>query len=249
MNAMAELGRRLACMAEAFGATFFGVADLTLPRVHDFMAQQAGSDEVRRYPRSLALGIALANGIVDQLPRVRDLDDAAVAKTYWHHGYEVVNRRLDAIALRLANLLQAEGYRALPVPAAYHVDVGKHLGYVSNKLSAHLAGLGWIGKSCLVITPQVGPRARWATVLTDAPLTPGTPLDQRCGDCVICVETCPSQAFTGRNFVEDEPREARMIPQRCADHRAQRAKVLGEAICGMCVYICPYGHKGATNKV
>ncbi len=33
-----------------------------------------------------------------------------------------------------------------------------------------MAGLGRIGKSCLLITPEAGPRVHWATVLTDAPM-------------------------------------------------------------------------------
>jgi len=42
----------------------------------------------------------------------------------------------------------------------------KIAGIISNKLPPHLAGLGWIGKSCLLVTPEHGPRVRWVTVLT-----------------------------------------------------------------------------------
>jgi epoxyqueuosine reductase QueG len=36
-----------------------------------------------------------------------------------------------------------------------------------------LAGLGWIGKSCSLISPHFGPRLRLVTVLTNAPLKAG----------------------------------------------------------------------------
>jgi epoxyqueuosine reductase QueG len=247
MNKTDELARRVSDSAAAMGATVFGVADLTLPNVHDFMADQAGSDEVRRYPRSLSIGIALASGIVDQLTRVRTLNDGVVAREYQFHIYEVVNRQLNAIGLRLANILEKEGHSALPVAASNTTNPDRYMGYVSNKLSAHLAGLGWIGKSCLVITPELGPRLRWATVLTDAQLPAGTPVQQRCGDCMICVDACPVKAFTGRNFVWGELREARMIPERCQNYTRAREKVLGAHICGMCVQVCPHGQLKPTR--
>ena len=46
------------------------------------------------------------------------------------------------------------------------------MGHLSHKLVAHLAGLGRIGRSCLLLTPGAGPRVRLATVLTNAPLDP-----------------------------------------------------------------------------
>ena len=85
----------------------------------------------------------------------------------------------------------------------------RQLGFFSHKLAAHLAGLGWIGKSCLLVTLEVGPRVRWASVLTDAPLMAGEPLEERCGECRGCVEVCPAGAFSGRSFFFDEPRAAR----------------------------------------
>lgn len=79
-----------------------------------------------------------------------------------------------------------------------------------QKLAAHLAGLGWIGKSCLLITPEHSPHVRWVTVLTDPPLLPtGTPMEQKCGACTACVDICPQHAFIGRSFCSEEPREAR----------------------------------------
>ncbi|MCK9565162.1 MAG: hypothetical protein M0Q43_03825 [Methanothrix sp.] len=62
----------------------------------------------------------------------------------------------------------------------------------SHKLAAHMAGLGWIGKSCLLITPEAGPRVRWASVLTDAPMkATGYAMAERCGECRKCVDVCP----------------------------------------------------------
>ena len=65
------------------------------------------------------------------------------------------------------------------------------------------------------MTPDHGTRVRWVTVLTDAPLEAGKPMDQRCGACKLCVEACPVQRVHGGAFVESEPRGARMNAQAC----------------------------------
>jgi epoxyqueuosine reductase len=114
----------------------------------------------------------------------------------------------------------------------------------SHKLGAHLAGHGWIGKSCLLVTKEHGPRVRFVSVLTDAPLTPnGGPMGQRCGDCTECVDICPVQAFAGKNFREDEPREKRYDARRCCDYFAAMKAEGKLKVCGMCLYVCPYGRK------
>ena len=161
-----ELNRILREKAISLGADFFGVSDLTLAR--DAIVEQGG-DELVEFPRGISMGIALMNTIVDQLPqRARK----AVAVSYRHHCYNVINQRLDLITSVISGYLQQAGYKALPIPASERVDDERICSLFSHKLAAHLAGLGWIGKSCLLINPEVGPRARWATVLVGAPLEP-----------------------------------------------------------------------------
>jgi epoxyqueuosine reductase QueG len=235
MTLQEELERQ----ARSMGARFFGVADLTVAQ-EAIVAQ--GGEFLAAYPRALSVGIALSDGIVDQLPRHKEV---AVARTY-DRLYDTVNWSLDRIALRLSVTLNEHGFQTLLVPASDRVNREDLLGLFSHKLAARLAGLGWIGPSCLLVTPEVGPRVRWVTVLTDAPLETGSPLFDRCGDCQRCVEACPAQAFTGRPFDPDEPREARFDVRRCQEYRIHlRNEISGARTCGMCVYVCPYGRKEA----
>jgi epoxyqueuosine reductase QueG len=232
------LSDRIKTLAEGLGADFFGIANLTPAR--DFMLSQGGRD-VAGYPRAISVGIALLGPIVDQLPQRLE---KAVAVSYRHHAYDIVNDRLDTIAARLASFLQREGYRAYPIPASKRADDERICAVFSHKLAARLAGLGWIGKSCLLITPEAGPRVRFATVLTDAPLEPtGQAMEARCGDCRECVDVCPVSAFTGRPFLENEPREARYDARRCAQYHLELEKKNGVGVCGMCLYVCPHGRR------
>jgi epoxyqueuosine reductase len=218
------------------GADFWGVADLS--PACKFVATQGGP-LVAGFPRAISVGVGLFHSVVDQLPQ---RSERAVATTYKHHCYDVINRRLDAIVSRLSSSLQQAGYRALPVPASVRTDDERICGLFSNKLAAHLAGLGWIGKSCLLVTPEAGPRVRWASVLTDAPLEPtGGPMEPKCAGCQQCVDICPVSAFTGEPFRQDEPREVRFDARRCEQYFDEMHKVHEWAVCGMCVYVCPHG--------
>ena len=146
--------------------------------------------------------------------------------------------------MRLSVILNDHGFKTLLIPASDYIDEKNVLGLFSHKMAARLAGLGWIGPSCLLVTPEVGPRVRWVTVLSDAPFEAGAPIMNQCGDCQLCVEACPPKAFTGRPFDPLEPREVRFEVHRCREYRAHlRDKVTGARVCGMCVNVCPFGRK------
>ena len=220
------------------GADYYGVADLAPAR--DFIRAQGG-ERAARYPRAVVIGIGLQDSLVDLLP---EREDPAAAMLYRHNSYDVVNLALDQIALATANRIQRAGYAALPVPASKRASDEKIAGIFSHKLAAHLAGLGWIGKSCLLVTPDHGPRVRWVSVLTDAPLQPtGSPMAERCGTCTQCTDACPVHAITGRPFAEDEPRGARLDAAACDRYFRELEKSRGIGVCGMCLYICPHGRK------
>ncbi|HEY3415631.1 MAG TPA: 4Fe-4S double cluster binding domain-containing protein [Armatimonadota bacterium] len=226
-------------LARDLGADFFGVADL-VPAREAILRQ--GEAFLADYPRAIALGIELCHDIVDQLA---DYRSRAIAVLYQSQAYDVINFRLNVLASRVAGRLQQGGHHVLPIPATSRDNDDEISAIFSHKMAAHLAGLGWIGKSCLLVTPEAGPRVRWVTVLTDAPLEiTGAPLDSRCGECRACMESCPVQAITGEPFRIDDPREVRLNALKCQRFFQERGNTEpGPVICGQCLYSCPYGRK------
>ncbi|QLH75237.1 MAG: epoxyqueuosine reductase [Methanomassiliicoccales archaeon] len=215
----------------------FGIADL---RPHKEKRISYGLD-IAPYDFAISIGISLMDDVVDLVP---SRDDKWAAVSYQTHAYDIINDRLDALASRIATVIQRAGHRAMPVAASAVADDKELRGVVSHKMAAHLAGLGWIGKSCLLVTPERGPRVRWATVLTDAPLkASGRPMASRCGECTACVNACPVGAFTGREYIDGEPREARFDAYKCDRYLKQRENQGMLKVCGMCLYICPYGRR------
>ena len=100
----------LPVLARSLGADYYGVADLG--SAQDFIHAQGGG-RVSRYPRAIVMGIRLLDTVVDML---EDRADRTGAALYRHNSYDVVNAALDGMALRIANTVQREGYRALPGP-------------------------------------------------------------------------------------------------------------------------------------
>jgi epoxyqueuosine reductase QueG len=221
-------------MAKELGADIFGIADLTIAQ--DFVCKQGG-EYLAKFSKAISIGIRLLDAVVNELHRH---EEPAVIYTY-AGLYNSVNSRLDHIGLLLAKKMQEKGYQAYTIPATQTIDSKGLIGIFSHKLAANLAGLGWIGKSCLLITPNYGPRVRFATVLTDAPLKAGSPISEKCTDCRACVNICPARAFTGAPFDASESREVRFNALLCYNYRKKREGPLGDGLCGLCVYICPYG--------
>ena len=240
----AELGK----LAINHGADLFGAANLTVAQ--DFICNQGG-EYLRKFPRAISIGVRLLDSVVDELYRHKDL---AGILAYRNH-YFTVNSRLEHIALLLAKKIQDEDYQVYTIPASQVIDLNKITGGISHKLVANLAGLGWIGKNCLLITPDYGPRIRLVTILTDAPLRFGTPVRFNCDDCRECIDVCPVKAFTGIPFNPSETREARFNAHLCMNYSKKRGALLGEVegkkvgnLCGLCVHICPYGRRSSTSK-
>jgi epoxyqueuosine reductase QueG len=225
-------------LGEIYGIDYIGVAGIE--GYHKEIAEIGGAIP-ESYPRAISIGIALPSAIVDRLGVSATYEDVF---TYHEHAYKVINNRLDLFASVVASLIQRAGHKVMPIPAAERIDSDRVCASLSHKITARLAGFGWIGKSCLLITPQHGPRVRWTTVLTDAPLEENRDImDVRCGCCMKCVEACPAQTFTGRNYAEGEPREARFDVFKCEAYLCGRRETLGLAVCGLCLSACPYGQK------
>jgi epoxyqueuosine reductase QueG len=228
------LSRELKKFSQDRGADLFGVADLT--PAHDFIVSQGGS-QLEKFPRAVSIGLQVSDLIVEN----HNPNETRRQSLYWHHVYNVVTPALDFLAYDVTRWLTKRGFRALPIPGSTPYNFEKLLGIFSHKLAAHLAGLGWIGKSCLLLTDRFGPRARFVSVLTDAPLETGQTLDKSCGKCHVCVDACPAKAFTGEEFRPSDGREVRFDVFKCSEYRKDNA-------CGLCVSTCPVGHPQARQR-
>ena len=111
---------------------------------------------------------------------------------YRRFGINLINEELDTIANQLSRFLVRQGYECLPTPANVWRDPRTLEPMISHVLTAVAAGLGEVGWSNLLLTPQFGPRQKVVSVITNAPLEPDPPYngDPICDRCMACVEAC-----------------------------------------------------------
>lgn len=217
---------------------YIGFADLR--SYQDDLADFGGAI-VRGYDSGISIGLQIPDAITDLIPQ---RDDPNVSCEYRVHGYDVLNQRLNVTASIVSSFLNRKGHRTLPIAVADRTNDDDAIPTVSHKMIAHIAGLGWIGKNCLLVTKDHGPRVRFITILTAAPLkTVDNPLAQQCHDCEECLKVCPVKAIRGRNFIPGEPREERFDFRKCQAYFEALKKNRKYAVCGMCLYACPYGKK------
>jgi epoxyqueuosine reductase len=204
-----------------------------------------GGKIVSGYKYGISIGISLPNSIVDHLS---DRNDNNVLCEYKYHCYNLINDRLNIIASKVSSFLNQKGYKTLPIVASERTNVENAIPTVSHKMIAHIAGLGWIGKSCLLITPNHGPRVRFVSLLTNAPLKAvDNPIEQKCNDCVECMMICPAKAIKGKKYEIGKEREDRFNFIKCQEYFAELKGKMKWDVCGMCLYVCPYGKKQKSN--
>ncbi len=230
-----EMADQLAKQILEWGASLVGFADLG----------DAAPPLFSHWPRAVSIAVAL--------------DPAAVAlvrdgpTSEYYREYTRVNRALNEIAGRGALAIYSLGLRAEPFPATVPEERGggdwvKTLSVAfQHKTAATRAGLGWVGKNALLVTPQFGPRIRLATVLTDMPLPVGEPvIAGECGECSACVRDCPASAIEGREWQAGLEREALVDARACCEtsRRLLRERVGADnAVCGVCLSVCPVGRR------
>ncbi len=193
-------------------------------------------DLLQGYPRAVSIAVRLADGIMDPVTE-------RPTPLYARH-YQNVNALLDHIVTRVTGLLQSWGGKALPIPASHILDEERFVASLSHKAVALHAGLGWQGKSLLLVTPQFGPRVRLVTVLTDLALPANAPMKNRCGKCTRCVDACPAGAIknasTDLHFAaRDEAVDIDACVRRTRENEQERH--IPPYLCGVCVTACPWG--------
>jgi epoxyqueuosine reductase len=208
------------------GACFTGTADVL----------SLGLPITNQYRFAICFTIRCNDEVVDQLPNDGLWDKMASSLT----GKAV--RMYESVE----KLLESWGYHHSRVPSTTRIDELPDPGEeLPQKTLATLSGVGWIGKSSLLITPTEGPRVRLGTLLTDMPLRIDSALVQsRCEQCRACVEACPVGAIKGNSWFPGISRSSLLDVQRCYDHLWSVKATLGRRqICGICLKVCPVGQR------
>jgi epoxyqueuosine reductase len=218
---MQDLKDKIKDFAFAQGLNLFGAAKLgeeIFKTIHPSLHQSA-----EKLPTALSFGVALAGTVFESL-----VDRPTLL--YLQH-YRMANLLLDQSAFKLSTFIESLGYKALPIPASQVVDWQNFKGNLCHRTVAQQAGLGWRGRSTLLVNPKYGARARYVTILTNMPLEADKPMANQCGSCQACVTACPAGAITLDSYDR----------QKCLEllTKFSRQDRIGQHICGICQKACP----------
>jgi epoxyqueuosine reductase len=218
------------------GATLVGFADIECVLEGEFAC----------WPRAISIGLAFPDEVIEPIAKGPTLE--------YYRAYNQFNERLNEIAAQTATLIHTLGYRAEGFPATVDgpdLDVRSLSAAFHHKTAATRAGLGWVGKSALLVSYQCGPRVRFATVFTDMPLEVGTPVTvSECGDCRACVRACPGGAIHDEEWWAGRPRGEFFDAYACfieASRQLRERVGVTHPVCGICIAVCPQGRPKASE--
>jgi epoxyqueuosine reductase len=148
---------------------------------------------------------------------------------HYHRLFESKLRRL-VLAMR----------KELGAEARGTVDYGPLL----ERPYAALAGLGWLGKSTMLLAPGFGPWVLLGAIATSLEMPADEPLKKTCGSCTRCIVACPTGAISPGGNVLDSRLciSYHTIENRGPIPRELRAS-FGDWIfgCDDCLDACPVG--------
>jgi epoxyqueuosine reductase len=138
---------------------------------------------------------------------------------------------LEKVALQVMGYLGDKKQHSLIIHTEDEFDPINRIGLISLKVLVKAAGLGWQGRSLLIISPDYGPIHRLIAILTDRHLQPDEPIANKCGNCSICIHECPTNALRLARF-EDHPKNR--------EHVLNLHDCLGDKGCKVCLIACPW---------
>ena len=160
----------------------------------------------------------------------RDAATGRIARYAWGDDYhDVIAAKLDKIDMFLRDFGGAQ---------KCYVDTGP----VLERDYAAQAGIGWHGKSTMLLNERLGTWFFLAEILTTLELPADPPMRDRCGTCERCMTACPTGAITGPH---------RLDARRCISYLTIELKgaiplefrpLIGDRIfgCDDCLDACPW---------
>ena len=207
---------------------------------HGEMNYMARGEEKRRDPQNVLPGarsiIVLAlnyfQGERENAPTGR------IARYAWGDDYHDV---IEAKLRKIDNLL-----RELGGEQKCYVDTGP----VLERDYAATAGIGWHGKSTMLINEKLGTWFFLAEILTTLELPPDEAGRDRCGTCERCITACPTGAITAPHKLD---------ARRCISYLTIELKsaiplelrpLIGDRIfgCDDCLEACPWNRFAKVSR-
>jgi len=160
---------------------------------------------------------------------------------YDNDEYIIKEHKVEKLADRLAVYINQNGFKALSLSEQSNLKNGyieqtyidpelrQGISFLPLKAIARAGGLGFIGKSNLLVTEVYGSAFAMCSVLTNAPIiTESYPIiASKCDSCEDCIINCPANALSGNEWTIEGGRESIVDVSKCC--------------CALkCMVVCPW---------
>ncbi len=197
--------------------------------------------EFVKLPRDLIfqhMGVLYDNAMILAMEMDQELIDKAPSQETMNMVFETYDA-LGIAANKIAEFLRANGYAA----QADH-PLG---GLVLFPPLAQKAGIGFVGKNGLLITPEFGPRVRLAAVYTSIENLPFAEQNDHswiadyCSSCGLCIRGCPPRAILNESIIHDTGQTTNIKQAECFEY------FLRNYGCSLCIKVCPFSKKSYSD--
>ncbi len=119
-----------------------------------------------------------------------------------------------------------------------YVDTGPLL----EKPIAEAAGIGWQGKSTILVEPKRGTWSFLANIVTTLELPPDSPGKDRCGSCTRCIDICPTRAITAPYQLDARKCISYLTIEHDGSIPQEYREAIGDRLfgCDECLDVCPW---------
>jgi epoxyqueuosine reductase len=159
-----------------------------------------------------------------------------ISRYAWGDDYhDVVEEKLDRLLTSIQTVAGPD------VQGRSFVDAGPIL---DREAAAH-AGLGWFGKNTNLLSMRVGSFFVLGELFLSLPLEPDRPVRDRCGQCRLCLEACPTNAFVGPYILDARKCISYLTIELKGAIPRELRPLMGTHIfgCDLCQDACPYNTK------
>ena len=164
-----------------------------------------------------------------------------VAQYAWGKDYHfVIKNKLNIFVDKLSDIFEND------FKTRIFVDDGP----MNDRAVAERAGVGWFGKNTNILTKKFGSWVFLSQILTTLDLKPDKPLKKNCGNCVKCIDKCPTNAIIAPYKIDAR----KCIAYLTIEHRGAIPIDLRPHIqnwifgCDICQEVCPVNDDAEVTK-
>ncbi len=167
----------------------------------------------------IAMGFRVMRG------SLRGVEEGTYFSNYSAMGYGgITYLYMPMTVINLSKMIEDEGYEAVPMGHQSDWRAIDNVGYmkegfsrpvapgkaapdvmISLRIAGFLCGLGEIGYSKMLLTPEFGPRVRVGIIITDLELEPDLIIEPGtlCNKCMACVRECPGGCIPADRTIKE----------------------------------------------